>query len=693
MEEDEFQLPESEFSFVEGQSNLEQEISDLAAIASAENSELAQLYHDDVLAEDSFLEGIASDDDPGLSGAGTSENFEVIPETTEDKQRASSSALVDNIPGYNRPAQVNAALNSLAPTGLKHFWETDFWTSMLDGRTDTIHGAYNFCRPGGVVPLESIIQAEPSHIKLEHKPKVYEGFLECVKSLPIQSWREEREALHDRAVRRWVYLLDAWSTDVKIVACLKECDTFKQRAQILVDIFFNKAPATIMKRRRSLSRVTNYFVDRGMKFPCNEDQFYGFLNVERNNGAPPSRLKGIFESVVFARHVLGVEQFMVLIESRRCLGACGNKDFHIVAQATPLTVKQLTILHKVLDEDPEPWNQMYAGMALFCTYARSRWSDAQHTEELVFDEGPDGTVAFVEASVAVHKTARAMNLRHQFLPLVAPSVGVVVGNWAEKWRGVRDRLNLMMEIHPLMPAPDENSKPTARPLGTEEASNWLKYLLGRHEKLNGKYTSHSYKATCLSYLAKRGINHQDRLVLGHHVSGVRMALTYSRDAASRPIRVLERMLAEIRSGAFEPDASRSGRLLKRKRDEVVAGSVVVPSADTVSKLDADVEGPDGGSGDESDHQSHVTTDSSTDSEPETTVKPVRVERKILPPPGTELWVHTKLRTRHLTFQGYIKTFVCGRSVGPLHERTVPVSEFDAPICRQCFNSKQLEPQG
>ena len=49
-----------------------------------------------------------------------------------------------------------------------------------------------------------------------------------------------------------------------------------------------------------------------------------------------------------------------------------------------------------------------------------------------------------------------------------------------------------------------------------------------------------------------------------------MALTYSRDAASRPIRVLERMLAEIRSGTFEPDASRSGRLLKRKRDEVVA---------------------------------------------------------------------------------------------------------------------------
>lgn len=95
------------------------------------------------------------------------------------------------------------------------------------------------------------------------------------------------------------------------------------------------------------------------------------------------------------------------------------------------------------------------------------------------------------------------------------------------------------------------------------------------------------------------------------------------------------------------------------------------------------------SDDDSDHQSHVTTDSETDSEPETTIKP-RVERKIFALPGTE--VHKKLRTRHLSFEGYVKTFVCGRTIGPLHERTVPLSEFDAPICRHCFSSKQLAPQ-
>lgn len=238
-----------------------------------------------------------------------------------------------------------------------------------------------------------------------------------------------------------------------------------------------------------------------MQFPCNEDQFYGFLNVERNNGAPPSRLKGAYESPVFARHVLGVEQFQPLIESRRCLGACGNDPFHVIKQASPLSVKQLFVLHGVLASDHELWNQMFAGMALFCVYARSRWSDAQHAEELIYDEAPDGTLSYIEASVAVHKTARAMNLRQQFLPLIAPPVGVTLDNWASQWQSVRAKLGLMLEIHPLMPAPDEDCRPTSRPLGTEEASNWLRHLLQRNETLQGKYTSH---ATCLKAIWRRG---------------------------------------------------------------------------------------------------------------------------------------------------------------------------------------------
>ena len=140
-----------------------------------------------------------------------------------------------------------------------------------------------------------------------------------------------------------------------------------------------------MKRCRGLARITNYFVDRGMSFPCSENHFYSFLNVERNNNAPPSRLKGIFEALVFARHVFGVVEFQHLIDSRRCLGACGNDPFHIVKQARPSTVKQLCRLHSVLESGEEDWDRLFAGMALYCTYSRSRWADAQHTEEIIYD--------------------------------------------------------------------------------------------------------------------------------------------------------------------------------------------------------------------------------------------------------------------------------------------------------------------
>ena len=41
-----------------------------------------------------------------------------------------------------------------------------------------------------------------------------------------------------------------------------------------------------------------------------------------------------------------------------------------------------------------------------------------------------------------------------------------------------------------------------------------------------------------------------------------MALRYSRDGASRPLRVLEECIHEIRAGRFLPDETRSGRFVE-----------------------------------------------------------------------------------------------------------------------------------
>ena len=98
------------------------------------------------------------------------------------------------------------------------------------------------------------------------------------------------------------------------------------------------------------------------------------------------------------------------------------------------------------------------------------------------------------------------------------------------------------------------------------------------------FGTHSMKATLLSWAAKRGLPPDVRTALGYHVQvGQDSTLTYSRDALARPLRKLEAMLSEVRLGTFDPDVSRSGRL-------VAAAEVQEDDADvTNEKVEAEQE--------------------------------------------------------------------------------------------------------
>ena len=66
----------------------------------------------------------------------------------------------------------------------------------------------------------------------------------------------------------------------------------------------------------------------------------------------------------------------------------------------------------------------------------------------------------MEVLTGHHKTMRALQHRHQFLPLIAPAAGVVEQNWALLWEGVRAELGINMDLgHALMPAPSESGLP------------------------------------------------------------------------------------------------------------------------------------------------------------------------------------------------------------------------------------------
>ena len=282
---------------------------------------------------------------------------------------------------------------------------------------------------------------------------------------------------------------------------------FTEKAQILVDVFYNKSPQTLIKRANSLNRLTGILNESGLAFPCSENDFYVFLKKEAAAGAPSSRLKAFFEAVVFVRHVLSLESLQQVVTSRRCLGATSVNISGGPRQADPFTVLQLQKLHEILRCGDEIWDQAMSGMLLFCIYGRSRWADAQHAAELVGDYDSSGELQALELKTAVHKTARAFHLRHMFLPICSPAKGVTDDNWGLQWLRIRDALQISDLKHfPLMPAPDKSLEPTRRPVSTQETKMWIQHLLGDCITGGQKLTSHSCKCTCLSFLAKRGVS-------------------------------------------------------------------------------------------------------------------------------------------------------------------------------------------
>jgi len=102
------------------------------------------------------------------------------------------------------------------------------------------------------------------------------------------------------------------------------------------------------------------------------------------------------------------------------------------------------------------------------------------------------------------------------------------------------------------------------PLKTSEVGKELRRILaagGFAEEALSNIGAQSLKATCLTWAAKRGLSQETRRLLGYHrLPGERSTASYSRDELAGPLRELASLLAEIRSGTFVPDATRSGYL-------------------------------------------------------------------------------------------------------------------------------------
>ena len=113
---------------------------------------------------------------------------------------------------------------------------------------------------------------------------------------------------------------------------------------------------------------------------------------------------------------------------------------------------------------------------------------------------------------------------------------------------------------------DAEGKWLKRTVDSQEASAWLTQLLRKRDPSMERVTTHSLKHTPLGWLSKYGIYGETQTLLSHHSTGALSTLDYSRDALSGPLRQFERLLKQIRLGAFSPDSTRSGYWIGRVGD-------------------------------------------------------------------------------------------------------------------------------
>ena len=222
-------------------------------------------------------------------------------------------------------------------------------------------------------------------------------------------------------------------------------------------------------------------------------------------------------------------------------------------------------------------------------------------------------------------------------------------------------------------------------------------------------------------------------MLGGHTSAVRSALVYARDGLGRPLRMLEKLLMEVRLGRILPDATRSGRSPGPfatavhcddgaqsefsyapsfgfgEADDVTAnnmthGDLVKPAeqldkgaAQSVADATCKVEATESvwdlvGSNEVIDLDtcsdesgcSVATTSSSSD---EGAAELSSARRPVHPPTvpsQLKLLQHKKLKTLHLMELQNQRVMLCGRVAEASRYENVQETRFDTPCCHTCW---------
>ena len=534
---------------------------------------------------------------------------------------------------------------------------------------------------------------------------IYPSF---VKSISDKDYAAKRSSLMDAAIKKLLIVLRHCmlaSVAGRQILASKGGETEEEAVRILTAIVGVKSPATVVKRANSL---LSYLRWAARQLPCEvnpfeEQHIWAYFSWLKEVGAAATRASSCLSAIRFGVHVLGMETLVPCLHSRRLTGLSeillAGKP--LLKQATPLTVNQVLLIHKALnDVGKHPYDRAFSAYCLIALYGRCRHSDLQciHSAKLDIGKG----CSFLEITASNHKTGRSAEKKSQLLPILIPGIGVNGEQWLASACQALERVGAPLDEvleGPLLPAPDqEPGMLLKRGLTSSETTGMLRAVTLSLDQINsdGRFevSSHSLKSTTLSWCAKYGLSGATRSILGRHSGSLVDTYTiYSRDLTVAPTRELQSVIVEISEGRFMPDAP--------GRDFFPAFPPEPPAAplreecgdpdlaEVVCKHEDHPELAIGEeiiiSSDESDSSSESEAESSASSaleEPPTKVR--RFRPKV---PADELWyVHRKSHILHRHEQGdegwSVRFLSCGKRLTDAYSRSTESSAWNV-ICKMC----------
>lgn len=509
------------------------------------------------------------------------------------------------------------------------------------------------------------------------------------------------DELRNRALKTWRRIVELELQDTGVGRQLLDlCQGLHSEAVIsntLHDTFRSKSTATLVKRSGSFLGFLKFANDCGhrsiLKF---EEPFvYRYVCHLRERREAATKASSFLECVNFMIGVLNIPEARATMDSARIKG-CTVDQFEAkrnLKQAERLTVDEVWKLENGVSLLPDVQDRVACGHFANNVFSCSRFWDSQWPDQVVKDFDSEG-VGVITCLTKRHKTAVGQEKRTTLLPMTSLTVGLHVAPWGLAWMEARALSGLGDHSSPMLPAVGPGGTWQQRATTTSEASAWLRDLLiqcGVPKDAAIRKSTHSLKATLLSWLCLWGMPLEVRRIVGHHMDpGSKSALTYSRDAMSGPLAEIAKMIADIKSGTFSPDDSRSLRDLMRKnlRIEMRSSSVVqkVDSDDSDSDDEA-AGGTDTGSSDDSDLSDSELR--SPDSEDEIIAVASRQER------GAhscalfgEIVQHTKSGVLHAISHDEPDLLDCRRKLGVNYAKVHLANlKLKWPDCTDCLASQ------